>query len=773
MSRDPFDQMKSRNPMPDDQAPAAPMSVADRIVGRGAVVRAGWPGWVVATAAAAFVLAVGGGMLWWLSGSGTEVAGSSSTTTATTVPPTATTVSGGDTLGDVVAYFFVEPTSPGWTDGPYLIPVSREVLVPGPAGSSSPTYVAAMGLLLAGPTGEEAAQTPAFSTAIPEGTSLEALTVDAGVVTVDLSSEFTSGGGSASMTGRLAQVVYTLTRLDGIDGVRFLIDGTPTTVFGGEGVIVNDPATRADFESALPAVMIETPAWDGAAGNPAVITGTANVFEAVISLALVDDDGLIRWEGTTMATCGTGCRGDWTVTIPYTVDEAQWGSIIVWEASAMDGSQTNVREHRIWLTPSTTGETEGAVYFLGGGDRDIAASGPYLIPVARLIDPSAPYVSTMQALLDGPPAGEGGITPEISTAIPEGTTLNGVTLSGAIAVVDLSAEFTSGGGSFSMMGRVAQVIYTMTRFPEIDGVRFLIDGIPTTVFGGEGITVENPATRPDDDTLLPAVMIESPAFGAEGGDSPLVATGTANVFEATVSITLRAADGGVLFEGFTTATCGTGCRGEWEISIPYEVDTPQWGRLEAFESSAMDGSPVNVRTHLVWLMPGGGSTTTTTLPANGAQCSGLVAGQTLVDQPGLPDAVADKRNAIWDAAVECDWDQLERLLGGEFSYSFGGSGTAIDHWQGLEAGGDDPIYFLAELLNRPFGVLTNTGVTYYVWPSAFNQSGWNDLSQADIDALRPLYDDAELAMFEGNGAYIGYRVGILEDGTWVYFVAGD
>ncbi|HLA66531.1 MAG TPA: GerMN domain-containing protein [Acidimicrobiia bacterium] len=774
MSRDPFDQMKSRNPMPDDQAPAAPMSVADRIVGRGAVVRAGWPGWVVATAAAAFVLAVGGGMLWWLSGSGTEVAGSSSTTTATTVPPTATTVSGGDTLGDVVAYFFVEPTSPGWTDGPYLIPVSREVLVPGPAGSSSPTYVAAMGLLLAGPTGEEAAQTPAFSTAIPEGTSLEALTVDAGVVTVDLSSEFTSGGGSASMTGRLAQVVYTLTRLDGIDGVRFLIDGTPTTVFGGEGVIVNDPATRADFESALPAVMIETPAWDGAAGNPAVITGTANVFEAVISLALVDDDGLIRWEGTTMATCGTGCRGDWTVTIPYTVDEAQWGSIIVWEASAMDGSQTNVREHRIWLTPSTTGETEGAVYFLGGGDRDIAASGPYLIPVARLIDPSAPYVSTMQALLDGPPAGEGGITPEISTAIPEGTTLNGVTLSGAIAVVDLSAEFTSGGGSFSMMGRLAQVIYTMTRFPEIDGVRFLIDGTPTTVFGGEGVTVDDPATRPDDDTLLPAVMIESPAFGAVVGEGVFSAAGTANVFEATVSIVLRGADGGVLFEGFTTATCGTGCRGAWELDIPYEVDTAQWGRLEAFESSAMDGSPVNVRTHLVWLTPAGGSTTTTTSPVVESECSGMLATTTLEEQPGLPEAVAQKRNAIWDAAVECDWDQLERLLGAGFSYSFGGSGDAIAFWQGLEADGDDPIYYLAELLNRPFGTLPgDKDQTYYTWPSAFNQSGWQDLSQADIDALRPLYGDAEIAGFAQNGAYIGYRVGILDDGTWVYFLSGD
>ena len=764
MSRDPFDQMKSRNPMPDDQAPAAPMSVADRIVGRGAVVRAGWPGWVVATAAAAFVLAVGGGMLWWLSGSGDEVAGDNSTTS--TVAAT-TTSAGPQGVLDAAAYFFVDQTSPGWEGGPYLIPVSRSV-------SASDPYPEIVSMLVDGPNAEEAAQTPAFATAIPVGTALHGVTVTGGVATVDLSAEFTSGGGSASMIGRVAQIVYTLTRFEEIDGVRFLIDGTPTTVFGGEGVTVSDPSTRADFSDVLPAVMIESPAWNGAAGNPAVITGTANVFEAVVSLALVDDDGLIRWEGTTMATCGTGCRGDWTVTIPYTVDEAQWGSIIVWEASAMDGSQNNVREHRIWLTPSTTGETEGAVYFLGGGDRDIAASGPYLIPVARLIDPSAPYVSTMQALLDGPPAGEGGITPEISTAIPEGTTLNGVTLSGAIAVVDLSAEFTSGGGSFSMMGRVAQVIYTMTRFPEIDGVRFLIDGIPTTVFGGEGITVEDPATRPDDDTLLPAVMIESPAFGAVVGEGVFSAAGTANVFEATVSIVLRGADGGVLFEGFTTATCGTGCRGAWELDIPYEVDTAQWGRLEAFESSAMDGSPVNVRTHLVWLTPAGGSTTTTTSPVVESECSGMLATTTLEEQPGLPEAVAQKRNAIWDAAVECDWDQLERLLGAGFSYSFGGSGDAIAFWQGLEADGDDPIYYLAELLNRPFGTLPgDKDQTYYTWPSAFNQSGWQDLSQADIDALRPLYGDAEIAGFAQNGAYIGYRVGILDDGTWVYFLSGD
>ena len=45
------------------------------------------------------------------------------------------------------------------------------------------------------------------------------------------------------------------------------------------------------------------------------------------------------------------------------------------------------------------------------------------------------------------------------------------------------------GGSLSMMGRVAQVIYTMTRFPEVDGVRCVGDETPETGCGGGGVTV--------------------------------------------------------------------------------------------------------------------------------------------------------------------------------------------------------------------------------------------------------------------------------------------
>lgn len=767
MTRDPFDRMKAGNPVPEGRAPSAPTSVADRIIGRRVARRAGWPGWAVAGATAVVVLAVGGGMYWWLGGGDGAVAGTTSTdpATATTVAPT---TSQATPLGNQgVVYLFSDQASPGWAGGPYLIPVARQI----PAGDPLAGSLAA---LLEGPTTDEAAPTPAFSTAIPADTELVGVTLRGRVAEVNLTSEFVAGGGSASMTGRLAQVVFTLTRLEAVDGVRFLIDGTPTTVFGGEGVMVSDPSTRADFEGSLPAVMIESPAWGDQAGNPLVVTGTANVFEAVVSLALLDGEGHIQDEFTATATCGTGCRGEWSITIPYTVDRAQWGSIVAWEASAMDGSQTNVREHRIWLTPSASAadpDLTVSVYFLAANASEGWPGGPYLIPAARMVDRQDAVRGSIELLLEGPHPDEAAADPALTSAVPDGSRLLGWRSDDAgVVTVDLSAEFGSGGGSFSMGARVAQVIATLTALDGVNGVRFEIEGVPTTVFGGEGLIVPDPATSADLAGSLPAVMIDTPAWGADGGN-PLIARGTADVFEATVSVELLDGSGNLVFQGYTTATCGSGCRGAWEIEIPYEVGEPQYGTLRAFETSAEDGRPINVREHRVWLYNRYGGTGTT---SGGEGCSGnRVTTVGLAAQPGLPGAVEAKRLAIWAAAMGCDWETLRSLLGPGFSYTFGEDVDAIGYWQELEAAGDEPMRYLAELLSRPFGTIVAGDFTYYVWPSAFNATGWQDVPPADVDALRPLYDDADFAGFAEFGGYIGYRISILQDGTWVAFVAGD
>ncbi|HAC63937.1 MAG TPA: spore germination protein [Cyanothece sp. UBA12306] len=87
-----------------------------------------------------------------------------------------------------------------------------------------------------------------YTTTIPQGTKLLSVNLDKEGVQINLSQEFTTGGGSASMMGRLAQVLYTATSLDNQGKVWLKIDGEPLEILGGEGLEVAQPMTRKWFE---------------------------------------------------------------------------------------------------------------------------------------------------------------------------------------------------------------------------------------------------------------------------------------------------------------------------------------------------------------------------------------------------------------------------------------------------------------------------------------------------------------------------------------------
>ena len=73
--------------------------------------------------------------------------------------------------------------------------------------------------------------------------------------------------------------------------------------------MLDGPQTRSDYENMLPEIFVDRPAYGAAIGNPARVTGNANVFEASFRLAILDGSGRVLVDEPVMATCGTGCRG--------------------------------------------------------------------------------------------------------------------------------------------------------------------------------------------------------------------------------------------------------------------------------------------------------------------------------------------------------------------------------------------------------------------------------------------------------------------------------
>lgn len=229
---------------------------------------------------------------------------------------------------------------------------------------------------------------------------------------------------------------------------------------------------------------------------------------------------------------------------------------------------------------SPAGSTTLALYFLRGDRLGVAHR---TVPATTM-----PATAAMTLLLEGPDARErvAGLT----TAVPAGTRLNGVAVADGVARVDLDGRFEAGGGSASMQARVAQVVYTLTQFPTVRAVRFLIDGRPVTALGGEGLMLDRPQRRADWEGLLPAIFVETPAVG-DVITSPVRVTGSASVFEATFVVELVRRGGTVLGREVVTASEGAPGRGSFTARLTFEGAGDVV--LRVYQESMEDGTPLD------------------------------------------------------------------------------------------------------------------------------------------------------------------------------------
>ena len=163
---------------------------------------------------------------------------------------------------------------------------------------------------------------------------------------------------------------------------------------------------------------------------------------------------------------------------------------------------------------------------------------------------------SMKLLLAGPPAG-------FETTIPAGTEVRDLGFANGTATLDLSSQFAE--GTVDRL-RVGQVLYTLTQVPTVKRVVLTVEGEPVP---GAPPNPQKPG--PAYEEILPAIVVNRPS-GLDPVKSPLTVSGTADVFEANVTIKVLDESGEELVSTFTTATCGTGCRGTFAKRVEFEAE---------------------------------------------------------------------------------------------------------------------------------------------------------------------------------------------------------
>lgn len=233
-------------------------------------------------------------------------------------------------------------------------------------------------------------------------------------------------------------------------------------------------------------------------------------------------------------------------------------------AAACGGGETKTVTVEKTVTETATGTVPSeapavvTLYFLRQGK---------VTPVSRSVV-TGPRVgaAALEELFKGPMGAE----KDLETAIPPASNVVSITVEGSgVASVGVSKPLNQEAR--------AQIVYTLTQFPTVKRVDFGVDA---------------PVGRRAFEAQTPAILVESP-LPDESVEPGFEVTGTANTFEATFNYELKDASGKVLSKNFVTATSGSGTRGTFKFTVPYEVDEPQQGTLLVFELSAEDGSRIH------------------------------------------------------------------------------------------------------------------------------------------------------------------------------------
>ena len=241
---------------------------------------------------------------------------------------------------------------------------------------------------------------------------------------------------------------------------------------------------------------------------------------------------------------------------------------------------------------ASTAEPEevGHVFLLHDSGGSVDRPGPFLADVVR---PEVVAIGDRIAALATVTPTE--VAAGYTTAVPAGTRVRSATTEAGVATVDLSDEFASGGGAFSMSARLAQVVFTATAGPEwARTMNLLIDGELVSTFSSEGIELSQPLTRETSTDVLPLVLVEQPA-AYEAITTTLSVSGLASVTDHRFRAELLDADRAPLAALPDIVTDGSGW-GEFFVTVTIpEFEAGTVVILHVWDDSPGDSTAVGER----------------------------------------------------------------------------------------------------------------------------------------------------------------------------------
>lgn len=270
----------------------------------------------------------------------------STSTTSTTLPATSTTVSVTSSTSEPVTTTTEQAMPVAWSGvvflhqepvdsfmgNPALVPVQIEVRSVSDQLTTDDAFTEALTTI-----GEDLPD--GFSNSIPAEVSVSSLRTEGNTIVADMNEAFLAGAGGllADMT-MLNQIIYSLTWMNEEASVLFTVNDEPVEAFGSDGLVLTDPVDRESFrDDHLHVINLTTPIVQQDDGRY-LVEGIANVFEATVTIAVLDDGGAVVDERFVTATCGTGCWGEFSTGIDPDLIVPGQSSIRVFQHSAEDGS---------------------------------------------------------------------------------------------------------------------------------------------------------------------------------------------------------------------------------------------------------------------------------------------------------------------------------------------------------------------------------------------------------------------------------------------------